>query len=84
MRRDSIDTSLMPVGHILIGTPSWTDRSLIESGRFYPPGTCGAADRLCYYASHFPLVAWRPNSAIRPGFRQKTADGRLHLNASRD
>ena len=23
--------------NILVGTASWTDRSLIDSGRFYPP-----------------------------------------------
>ena len=41
---------------VRIGTASWTDRTLIKSGRFYPPGTNTAEARLRYYASQFPLV----------------------------
>ncbi len=44
------------MGEILIGTASWTDKSLVESGRFYPPGVKTAEERLRYYASQFPLV----------------------------
>ena len=39
---------------ILVGTASWTDKSLIESGKFYPPSAKDAATRLKYYASQFP------------------------------
>jgi uncharacterized protein YecE (DUF72 family) len=41
---------------ILIGTASWTDKSLIGSGRFYPAGCSTPEDRLRYYASQFPIV----------------------------
>ena len=41
---------------ILIGTASWTDKSLIGSGLFYPPRCSTAEDRLRYYASQFPVV----------------------------
>jgi uncharacterized protein YecE (DUF72 family) len=41
---------------ILIGTASWTDKKLIESGRFYPKEAKTAEARLRYYASIFPLV----------------------------
>lgn len=41
---------------ILVGTASWTDKSLIESGRFYPPTAKTAEDRLQFYASQFPMV----------------------------
>ena len=41
---------------ILIGTASWTDKSLIGSGRFYPPECNTPEDRLRYYATVFPLV----------------------------
>jgi uncharacterized protein YecE (DUF72 family) len=41
---------------ILIGTASWTDKSLIASGRFYPPGCSSPEERLRYYASQFSLV----------------------------
>src|SRR5438270_1074322 len=41
---------------ILIGTSSWTDKTLIESGRFYPASARTPEDRLRYYASQFPIV----------------------------
>ncbi|MFO1434594.1 MAG: DUF72 domain-containing protein [Candidatus Competibacteraceae bacterium] len=41
---------------ILIGTASWTDKSLIDSGLFYPASVKTPADRLRFYASRFPLV----------------------------
>ena len=40
----------------LVGTASWTDKTLIACGRFYPHGTNTAEARLRYYASQFPLV----------------------------
>jgi uncharacterized protein YecE (DUF72 family) len=44
------------MSNILIGTASWTDKSLIASGRFYPPKCNTPEERLRYYASQFPLV----------------------------
>lgn len=44
------------MGEILVGTASWTDATLIECGRFYPPQAKTAQARLEYYASRFPLV----------------------------
>ena len=41
---------------VLVGTASWTDKTLIACGRFYPAGTSSAEARLRYYASRFPLV----------------------------
>src|SRR5580765_6902000 len=41
---------------ILVGTASWTDKSLINCGRFYPQGATNAEARLRYYASQFPMV----------------------------
>jgi uncharacterized protein YecE (DUF72 family) len=40
---------------ILVGTSSWTDKTLLESG-WYPPEVTSAEDRLKYYASRFRLV----------------------------
>lgn len=40
---------------IQVGTASWTDQSLIQSGRFYPKGASAEA-RLRYYAARFPMV----------------------------
>lgn len=44
------------MGGILIGTCSWTDPTLIESGRFYPPSVRTAEERLRYYAGEFRIV----------------------------
>jgi len=43
------------MGEIQVGTASWTDRTLIESG-WYPPEANNPARRLGYYARQFPLV----------------------------
>ena len=42
--------------NILVGTASWTDATLIKSGRFYPADVKSPEDRLRFYASQFPVV----------------------------
>jgi len=41
---------------IRVGTASWTDPTLINSGRFYPDSARSAEARLKYYASQFNIV----------------------------
>ena len=41
---------------ILVGTASWTDKTLIDCGRFYPADCKTPEARLRFYASQFPLV----------------------------
>ena len=41
---------------ILVGITSWTEPTLIESGRFYPEEARSAEARLKFYASRFPIV----------------------------
>ena len=43
------------MGAIKIGTASWTDRTLLESG-WYPPTADTPEKRLAHYARQFPLV----------------------------
>jgi len=43
------------MGRILVGTASWTDKSLLASG-WYPPEANNPDERLRFYASQFPLV----------------------------
>ena len=43
------------MGEIRVGTASWTDRTLLDSG-WYPPEADTPDKRLRYYASQFPLV----------------------------
>ncbi len=44
------------MGRIRIGTASWTDKSLIDSGLYYPQSCKTAEARLRYYSAEFPLV----------------------------
>ena len=43
-------------GKILIGTASWTDKTLIASGKFYPKDATTPEARLRHYADNFPIV----------------------------
>jgi uncharacterized protein YecE (DUF72 family) len=43
------------VGEILVGTASWTDKTLLESG-WYPADATTPESRLRFYAEQFPLV----------------------------
>jgi uncharacterized protein YecE (DUF72 family) len=43
------------MGRILVGTASWTDKTLLDSG-WYPPEAATPEDRLRFYAEQFPLV----------------------------
>src|SRR5438067_2373062 len=54
-------TQLAPVieiggSRVLVGTCSWTDRTLVNEGDWYPRRSMTAAERLAYYASQFPVV----------------------------
>ena len=44
------------MSEILIGTSSWTDKTLIDCGRFYPSNAKTPEARLKFYASQFPIV----------------------------
>jgi uncharacterized protein YecE (DUF72 family) len=44
------------VGRVLLGTASWTERTLVASAAFYPARVRTAEQRLRYYARHFPVV----------------------------
>lgn len=61
------------VANVCVGTASWTDKSLIESATFYPPGVASAEDRLRYYARHFPVVEVDSTFYAPPSARNATA-----------
>ncbi|HXF73933.1 MAG TPA: DUF72 domain-containing protein [Actinomycetota bacterium] len=46
----------MPGGRVLVGTSSWTDRTLVRESDFYPKDARTPEARLRYYASLFPIV----------------------------
>ncbi|GAA3075649.1 DUF72 domain-containing protein [Streptosporangium carneum] len=67
-------------GRILVGTASWTDRSLLESG-WYPEEASTPAARLAYYASRFPIVEvdatyyHPPSERTAQAWRDRTPEG---------
>jgi uncharacterized protein YecE (DUF72 family) len=44
------------MSNVLVGSASWTDKTLLDCGRFYPADAKTPEARLRYYAEHFPLV----------------------------
>ena len=44
------------IGNVLVGTASWTEKTLVASRAFYPAGVTTAEQRLRYYTRHFPVV----------------------------
>jgi uncharacterized protein YecE (DUF72 family) len=44
------------MGNILVGTTSWTEKTLIDSGLFYPLAVKTPEDRVKYYATKFPVT----------------------------
>ena len=68
------------MGHIRIGTASWTDKTLLASG-WYPDDVKSAEERLNYYASKFPIVEvdstyyTPPNERNSELWAQRTPEG---------
>jgi uncharacterized protein YecE (DUF72 family) len=68
------------MGKVLVGTASWTDRSLLRSG-WYPKGADSAEARLKHYASRFPLVEvdstyyFLPSEATARLWAERTPEG---------
>ncbi len=66
---------------VLVGTCSWTDKTLIKDTTWYPKKTMSAAERLGFYASHFPVVEadstyYRPpSSELASGWADRTPRG---------
>ena len=44
------------MSRFLVGTSSWTEKTLVESGRFYPPDIRTADAQLRFCAIQFPVV----------------------------
>lgn len=60
-----------PKHNILVGTASWTDKSLVQSG-WYPKGVNSAEDRLRFYAEQFPIVETDSTYYFLPTLRNAT------------
>lgn len=46
----------MERNRVLVGTCSWTDKTLVKDTSWYPKKSMSAADRLAFYASQFPIA----------------------------
>jgi uncharacterized protein YecE (DUF72 family) len=57
------------MGEIFVGTASWTDKTLVQAGTFYPKGVTSAEDRLRYYAGQFPIVEVDSTYYFPPTFK---------------
>jgi uncharacterized protein YecE (DUF72 family) len=44
------------MANLLVGTASWTDKTLVDSGLFYPASAKTPQQRLRFYASKFPVT----------------------------
>lgn len=78
----------MQRGAIRVGTCSWAEKSLIDSGTFYPAQVTSPEARLRYYAARFDTVEVEssfysiPTSAMVAAWSQRTPAGFLfHLKA---
>src|SRR5438270_2026992 len=66
---------------VLVGTCSWTDRTLVNETDWYPRRSMTAAERLAYYASNFPLVEadstyyFPPTPEMSASWVERTPDG---------
>lgn len=56
----------MEGGRVLVGTTSWSERTLVHETNWYPKRTMKAAERIAFYASRFPLVEIDATSRFPP------------------
>src|SRR5947207_7176841 len=79
-------TQLAPVieiggSRVLVGTCSWTDRTLVNESDWYPRRSMTAAERLAYYASQFPVVEadstyyYPPTPEMSASWVERTPEG---------
>jgi uncharacterized protein YecE (DUF72 family) len=73
---------------VLVGTCSWTDKTLVKDTTWYPKKTMSAAERLAFYTAHFPVVEadstyYRPPSSdLAAAWAERTPDGfRMNVKA---
>lgn len=65
---------------VLVGTCSWTDRTLVKDTAWYPKKSMSAAERLAYYASQFPIAEadstyyFPPSPQLTRGWAERTPD----------
>jgi len=78
----------MTAPRILVGTCSWTDRTLTNETDWYPKRSMSAAERLKFYASRFPIAEadstyyFPPSPDLARGWAERTpADFTMDVKA---
>ncbi len=70
-----------PGAAVLVGTTSWSERTLVHETRWYPRRSMKAAERIAYYAARFPLVEidatarFPPTPELARQWAERTPDG---------
>lgn len=66
---------------LLVGTCSWTDATLLKETEWYPRKSMTAAERLAFYASHYPIAEadstyyFPPTEQLTRGWAERTPEG---------
>ncbi len=66
---------------VRVGTCSWTDPTLVEDSHWYPRRSMSAAERLAFYAEHFPVAEadstyyFPPAPQLTRGWAERTPPG---------
>ncbi|MST33166.1 DUF72 domain-containing protein, partial [Acidimicrobiaceae bacterium USS-CC1] len=66
---------------IVVGTCSWTDRTLVAETDWYPKRSMSAAERLAFYAEHFAVAEadstyyFPPGPDLTRGWAERTPAG---------
>jgi len=69
------------VGEILVGTCSWTDKTLVEGTGWYPRKSMSAAERLAFYAARYPVAEadstfyYPPTTQLTKGWAEHSPAG---------
>ncbi|MGI8751229.1 MAG: DUF72 domain-containing protein [Acidimicrobiales bacterium] len=65
---------------VLVGTCSWTDKTLVRDTAWYPKKSMSAAERLAFYASQFPIAEadstyyFPPSPELTRGWAERTPE----------
>jgi uncharacterized protein YecE (DUF72 family) len=69
------------VGTILVGTCSWTDKTLVQGTDWYPRRSMPAAERLAFYAARYPIAEadstfyFPPTTQLTKGWAEHSPPG---------
>ncbi|MDQ6784530.1 MAG: DUF72 domain-containing protein [Actinomycetota bacterium] len=70
----------MEANRVLVGTCSWTDKTLVKDTSWYPKKSLSAAERLAFYASQFPIAEadstyyFPPSLQLTQGWVERTPE----------